>query len=310
MAGLAAARVLRASGRETVVVDKGRGVGGRMASRRIANAVFDHGAQFFTARDPGFHRSVESWLGAGAAREWCRGFGGAQDGHPRWRGTPSMTAVPKALAEGLDVRTERRVLSIVRGRGEDTWLARFDDGEPIRARSIIMTPPVPQSLAILAAGETEVDPSLHSRLSAIEYERCLAVMAVLDGPSGIPEPGVVRDPGGPIAWIADNAVKGVSPVPAVTIHAHDAFSRESWGGDREAAGRELIRSARRWIGSNVTDFQVHGWRYSKPVGVFEERFCIAGDRPTLILAGDAFAGPRVEGAALSGRAAAEALIGQ
>ena len=47
MAGLTAAH--RLSGvTEVVILDKGRGVGGRLATRRIGDATIDHGAQFIT----------------------------------------------------------------------------------------------------------------------------------------------------------------------------------------------------------------------------------------------------------------------
>ena len=91
IAGLLAARTLQERGLQVTVLDKGRGVGGRMATRRIGSAVFDHGAQFFTARDPRFQALVNSWLAAEVAAEWCRGFAGPEgvrqdDGHPRYRG--------------------------------------------------------------------------------------------------------------------------------------------------------------------------------------------------------------------------------
>ena len=54
MAGLIAAAELQRAGRRVLVLDKGRGVGGRLASRRIGEASFDHGAQFITARTPRF----------------------------------------------------------------------------------------------------------------------------------------------------------------------------------------------------------------------------------------------------------------
>ena len=63
IAGLSAARCLLEQGvaRDDLrVVDKGRGVGGRMASRRMdtpaGQARFDHGAQFFTTRSDLFRR--------------------------------------------------------------------------------------------------------------------------------------------------------------------------------------------------------------------------------------------------------------
>jgi predicted NAD/FAD-dependent oxidoreductase len=46
IAGLCAALTLTQAGLKVVIVDKARGVGGRMATRRLGGAVIDHGAQF------------------------------------------------------------------------------------------------------------------------------------------------------------------------------------------------------------------------------------------------------------------------
>ena len=83
LAGLAAARMLNESGHDVIVLEKSRATGGRCATRRIGDAVFDHGAQFFTARSDEFSELVELWRDADVAREWCRGFG-AGDGHARY----------------------------------------------------------------------------------------------------------------------------------------------------------------------------------------------------------------------------------
>lgn len=76
MAGLIAAAKLQRAGRRVLVLDKSRGVGGRLASRRIDGATFDHGAQFITARDPRFAAVLEQGRQDGAVEEWCRGFAG------------------------------------------------------------------------------------------------------------------------------------------------------------------------------------------------------------------------------------------
>ena len=103
MAGLSAATALQQGGRRAVVIDKGRGVGGRMATRRIGAATFDHGAQFVTARDPRFGDLLGKARTAGAALEWCRGFTADADGHTRWRGTPGMSSLAKHWALGLEI---------------------------------------------------------------------------------------------------------------------------------------------------------------------------------------------------------------
>lgn len=301
MAGLIAAAALASAGRRVLVLDKGRGVGGRLASRRIDRATFDHGAQFLTARDPRFAATLEEAQRSGAAREWFRG---ASDAHVRWRGNPAMTSVAKHLASGLDLALQTPVSAL--RSGSNGWDAETADGKKISAAAVILTPPVPQSLALLDAGANVLPQEMRTRLAALEYERCLAVMAVLDRPSNVPPPGGFAPNDGPIAWIADNQIKGISAEPAVTIHATHAFSTEHWDLDRNESARKLLEAAGEWIGAEIQDFHVHGWRYSKPRRI-DEQLCATVDR-SLVLAGDAFGGPRVEGAALSGWAAAEAIL--
>ena len=82
LSGLTAARTLTEHGNDVVVIDKGKSPGGRVATRRIGEATLDHGAQFFTVREPRFKEIVEEWLRHDVAREWCTGFDD-NDGHPR-----------------------------------------------------------------------------------------------------------------------------------------------------------------------------------------------------------------------------------
>jgi renalase len=306
MAGLTAAAELQRAGLRVLVLDKGRGVGGRLGTRRIDGATFDHGAQFITTRDPRFAAVLERGRQNGAMEEWCHGFAGAADGHPRWRGKPAMSAVAKHLALGLDLLLETPVAAL--RQAGNRWRVETTTGRTFTAGAMILTPPVPQSLALLDEGGIVLTPEMRARLAAIEYERCLAVMAVLDGPSRIPPPGGLAPADGPIAWLADNQLKGISAEPAVTIHATHAFSLEHWDHDRQESGRALLDAAAPWLGAEIRTFQVHGWRYSKPMRVDEELRVLVSQSPLLLLAGDAFAGPRVEGAALSGWAAAEAIL--
>ncbi|MCB1208728.1 MAG: FAD-dependent oxidoreductase [Verrucomicrobiales bacterium] len=307
MAGLTAAAALRDAGREVAIIDKGRGVGGRMATRRIGDATFDHGAQFITARDPRFDAVLHRAEAAGAALEWCRGFSSGADGNPRWRGAPGMSALAKHLATGLEIVLGKQAAAL--REGDDAWSVEMTEGESWSAKSVILTAPVPQALVLLQAGGTQLNTELVQRLAAIEYERCLAVLAVLDGPSRVPPPGALAPTEGPIAWIADNHLKGVSSQPAITLHATDDFSLAHWDQDRDETARHLLAAAAPWLGAKVLSFQIHGWRYSKPKQTDPHPCAIVSTRPALVLAGDAFGAARVEGAALSGWAAAEVILG-
>ena len=310
LAGLSAANDLHQAGLNVVVVDKGRGLGGRLAGRRIGDATFDHGAQFMTARDTRFKASVAQWIEAGVAEEWYSSYPGHPNGHPRYRGVPTMTAVAKYLATDINVMGTTRVDSIV--QNQKLWSATLDNGDSISAKALLITSPVPQTIDLLASGNIQVPADKQTRLDRIDYEACIAVMAVLDGPTAIAVPGATAFDEGPIGWISDNLQKGVSKVPAVTIHGSGAFSAEHYDKDKMQVGQTLIDAAAPYLGdANVTEYQVHGWRYSKPTVVDSEACMLlseATDLPPLALAGDAFAGPRFEGAVLSGWAAAKSLI--
>jgi len=309
LAGLSAASRLSAQGLNVVVIDKGRGVGGRLAARRIGDAVFDHGAQFFTARSEQFKTCVNQWIKSGVAEQWYQSYPGQPNGHPRYRGVPTMVSVAKYLAKDQTVIQSTKALEL--NHDGCHWIVKLEPEESIIARSVIITSPVPQTLDLLNKGNSQLTSGIIERLQKIQYESCIAVMAVLDATSTLEDPGALAIDEGPIAWISDNHKKGASPLPALTIHASGEFSQANFNRDRNEVGKELIELARPLFGSApVSDFQVHGWLYSKPTTTDDEAsFLLSEDleMPPLVLAGDAFAGPRFEGAVLSGWSAAEQI---
>ena len=72
-----------------------------------------------------------------------------------------------------------------------------------------------------------------ARASRASPTSAVSRMAVLSGPSRLALPGGLAPVGGPVAWIADNQLKGISAEPSVTIHANHAFSLERWKHDRQ-----------------------------------------------------------------------------
>ena len=312
LSGLLAAARLQSGGARVLVLDKGRGVGGRLATRRTDLGAFDHGAQFFTARDPQFRLLVEAWQAAGIVRAWATGFALAdgtfkRDGETRYCGVSGMASISKHLAYGLDVRVSAKV---VRVQTEDRgWVVTTEAGERLSGRALLLTPPVPQSLELLATGDFPLPEQVRSDLKQIEYAPCLAVLVQLSGPSRIPEPGGLWFDGEPVSWMADNQRKGVSSAAgaAVTIHAGQQFSRAHWETPEGEVTAMLLAVAAPWLGSVPVQTQLHRWRYSLPLRVHPERCVVLCEPAPLAFAGDAFGGPRVEGAALSGLAAGAAL---
>jgi renalase len=170
-----------------------------------------------------------------------------------------------------------------------------------------ITCPTPQSLALLVTSGVQ----LPEPLRTLDYDRTLALLAVLDGPSALPAPGALQEPGATVAFVADNQAKGVSSVPALTLHASAAWSLQHWEHDRADVHASLLAMAAPFCGgAAVLESQVKRWRFATPRDPWPESCWVAPGAPApLVLAGDAFGGPRVEGAARSGLAAAAALLG-
>ena len=300
MAGLTAGEALQTRGWKVVVLDKGRRVGGRMATRRIGTSRFDHGAQFFTVRDERFRKAVERWEADDWAKPW---FG--EGGHVRYRALGGMNELATKLGSALDVRLETIVPMVE--PFEQGWSVRTESGS-VHSHALILTCPAPQSLALLTGCRERLSSGFVLALEAVEYDPCFSLLAVINGSSRVPSPGYVRLEEGPIEWIADNTQKGLSTGgAALTIHARADFSRRHLESATDNVAAMLLESAEDWLGGPVVGWQLHPWRYSRPVPA-DRPICLFMQQPAcLAVAGDAFGGSRVEGAFLSGLAAAERL---
>jgi predicted NAD/FAD-dependent oxidoreductase len=307
LSGLMASRLLVESGHSVVVFDKGRGMGGRLATRRIGEGVFDHGAQFFTVREDDFDHYVQEWIAAGAVREWCRGFGPDQDGFPRYVGNAGMTSIAKYLALRLknlavDIHQSALVFSVL--PEGDGWKTTLDDGTSFLSDAVLLTCPIAQSFGFAFTAGIEIPEDLRS----IDYDRTLGLLAVLDRPPVIPAPGAVQNPDDIFSFVGDNMAKGISPVPAVTFHANPEWSLAHWDTPHDEAEALLTELARPYLGdAAILASNYKRWRFATPQRTWPDRHWM-NDAGNFAIAGDAFSGPRIEGAALSGLSAARALI--
>jgi len=303
IAGLMAAQSLVENGHDVVVVDKGRSLGGRLATRRIDDATLDHGAQFFTVRDSLFKSHVEKWIASGVVTEWCQGFDSAtqnNDGFPRYRGVRGMTDIAKHLAIGLDIRCNTLAFSIAPGT-TSKWQLNLDDGSALNADALIVTCPLPQTYALLVTADIELPDSM----MRTEYDRTICLLAVLNQSSAVVSPGGLQNPDETFSFVADNAIKGISSAVALTLHANPQFSLEHWDAPPQDVHDLLLKQAKPWIGdAAVVTSQVKKWRLATPLTIWPERHWA---NEMIVLAGDAFGGPKIEGAALSGLSAANYL---
>jgi renalase len=304
LSGLVAARRL-ADEHEVIVLDKGRSVGGRLATRRVGEAVLDHGAQFFTVRGNDFRSQVDDWLDRGLAHVWCHGFATGGDGYPRYVGSAGMNSLAKDLATGLDCRTNQLVFTL--RRQEEGWDVVIDDGSVVAADAVVLTAPVAQSWALLAQSDLDVPDGLF-RQRVPPHDRTAHRARPTERGAGArwctARPGRRR---GTVRVRRRQPGEGREPDPGGDVPRHTTVEPRALGRRDDSLRRELLERAAPYLGAaEVVEAQVKKWRFAGPVEPWPDP-CWVDDEYRVVLAGDLFAGPKLEGAFDSGVAAAAAV---
>ena len=304
MAGLACATHLAEAGFAPALIDKGRGPGGRMAARRVnlgeAEVTFDHGAQYFAARDPAFRAAVAAWEQAGAAARW------PDAGDAAFVGTPGMNGPLKAMMRGLDVRWGVRALNLRREGG--VWRITTDAGD-MTARTVLVAVPAEQAADLLH----KPAPALAAIPASVQSAPCWALMAAFAERLPLTAAALRGEAGDAISWAARNASKpGRARTETWVVHASPERSRQLLDWPKDEVAATLLEDFRLAAGlaslPPTLHCDAHRWLYALPQ--------VAGGEPARFdpalrigLAGDYLHSPRVEGAFLSGRALAQAVSG-
>ena len=308
LAGLSFARDAQKAGATVRLLDKGRGVGGRMATRRLGDVRVDHGAQYFTARSERLKTFADAALAENWLQIWSHGFplweNGAiisrPEGHPRYAPFAGMSDVAKRLASDLDIQTGALVTQI-RCAATGPYEAQTDDGRLFTGDALIGNLPPFQLLALTRsllpdALAAKVEAATHGFLPA------WALLATLDADiPGADWPAVEFKNHPVLAFVSrDHTKRGPNAPPALVVHGSGAWSYahlEDAPQDIEASLRAAATDLFGPIAFRET--QMHRWRYAQPTQPLPEKYLWDADA-RLGCCGDWCGGPRVEGAIESG----------
>lgn len=301
LAGLTCAASLAGAGHAVTVFDKGRGAGGRMSSRRVSTdageASFDHGAQYFTARDPGFRAQLLRWSAAGLAAPWPAA------GEEAWVGTPTMNAPVRQLAAGLDVRWMQRIDRLVPQSGR--WHLAGAGIEAGPFETVVVALPAEQAAVLLR----DVDETLAMRAADTPSLPCWTVMAAYA--ERLPIAADVLQHQGALDWAARNSAKpGRSGPESWVLQATPAWSAEHLEEEPGVvldAMLALFGTAARVSLPAPVFAAAHRWRYARSGSAGDGMLWNPERR--LGVCGDWLIGPRVEAAWLSGTRLGDAIIG-
>ena len=310
ISGCACAHQLFHAEHQVTVVEKGRGIGGRMATRRMEGARIDHGAQFFTTRDPRLQQLNQKWLKEEQVSPWYDRVPGRPDipSDMRYRGNRGMTGPAKSLTQNCLLALNFFVEKIER---EKKWkvVEREGEGRMLEADHLVITIPSVQMLQLFERSEINLEPGTMSGLQSIRHTQCLAILGILDRSSKLTQPGAVTHPCKHLDWLSDNQVKGISEVPAITLHSSAEFSDQYWNIPDLEWASELLAPAEDVLDAKIISWVSHRWGFAKPLVTFGKSHYHIPELG-LTLAGDGFGGERVEGAAISGLDAADAILGR
>ncbi len=323
VSGLSCARERAAAGRAPPVLDRARGVGGRCATRRLEEHPLDRGASFLHGRDPDFLTAVAA-VPATALAGWPRQVFGTgrpcqpdafSQGERRTALAEGMTAFPKHLARGLEVRLGTAAAGLEPGPGGVT--VRLERGGGLQAATVVLAMAAEEMAALLATapGEPEIA-AAEAVLRLSRSEPALALAALY--PQGLEPPGwqLALPEDSRILQVASNeSSKRRLPAAAVVYQAHPGWSREHADdpGWPQAMLGEAARLFGAWAGEPRLTHE-HRWRFAR-TGLAAEL-----SAPMLLrlrgggrigMCGDRFGrGGGIEGAWISGRALARRILAE
>ena len=336
IAGLTAAQSLRGLGQTVVVLEKSRGVGGRVATRRLYDTQADFGAPFLDPRGMLSQQLVQVLSRAGIVVPWTDTVYQVQEGdYPMNPGAPlwapyyvaptGINAVGKFLARQLEIWRCRRVQTVTptdQGHWHLELEAMGESGDAavplaVRAKAVVMAIPAPQAVMLLEAGESGLPGPFVDRLKAVEFDPCISVMA------GYPASkqrelvqgeyrwrSLVFPPSIPLRGLFWQSSKGPGATqPVFVLHSSAQFAEKYLDAtDLESVGRELCN----WVGEAVFPWlkepewmQVHRWRYAFCRRSLKEPLLTATTPLPMVCAGDWCGDRQIETALQSGLAAAE-----
>lgn len=314
LAGLVCAQRLQQAGHQVCVLEKSRGLGGRLATRRIDGEPLDHGARYLAHQGDRLQPLAQHWLNQGILVPWqpqryqLSAAGELSDRLPdqSYLVAPAgMNAIGKTLAQGLTIHQPQRLLSLSL-TDPGTWLLTAEsaaDPSPVQhqAKAVVLALPAPQIVPILTplAGLDTLQPLL-AALKTVTYAPIITVMAQYDTPTqqpgdALPCPPtaawmVEGHPKTPLFWVGLDSSKRATTATNLVIHSSAAFAQPwldtpNW----HPAGNALLAQASELVANWVAtpkNWQVHRWRYALVETAATEPLLTLTDPSPLVACGD------------------------
>ncbi|NEP15682.1 MAG: NAD(P)-binding protein [Leptolyngbya sp. SIO4C1] len=327
LAGLTCGLALQRAGYAVIWLDKSRGLGGRLATRRLHNTRVDHGVRYWAPSHPKLRSLSQQLVEQGVLQPWPVQRYQQQQGRlvpqplaqPVYSAELGLNAIAKALAAQAEPQADgfyrqHRAIAL---QQTDAWQITCETPEGSRqlsARAVVMALPAPQILPLLA--DQVAQPQL-AALRAVDYAPSLSLMAGFSHRLDLNAEAWMIEPArsSPIDWIGlDSSKRGADAPPALVLQSRADFAALYLDApDLQTAVPPLLQAAQQVLSdfSIPTWWQIHRWRYAFVQRAYPAAAMTFDDRP-LVCCGDWCQAPdsawrNLDAAYASGIAAAEAV---
>ncbi|WP_086931856.1 NAD(P)/FAD-dependent oxidoreductase [Agarilytica rhodophyticola] len=309
LAGMTTAQQLVQENIEVDVFEKSRGLGGRLATKRLEWAHIDTGAQYFTARNEAFQKQVDQWIEDRVVAPWHfspykvidEELRPSSDNIVRYVGCPGMSSIVGALARGINVHLNTLIVSV--DKREEKWQLQSQKGERYLDYDWIITSLPAEQTASLFTTEHE---SLLN-IPASPHLPCWALALATNGSVDAQIQGIFGDK--VVSWAS--RLSSRPPMKDLDNLHHDYndlwmlhFS-PSWSlENHKETDTDIVATGLHWL-QNLLQTSLtlkyehrHYWRYASVKPEANAGICINHDMKIAAI-GAWCCGGRVEGAYLS-----------
>jgi renalase len=299
------------------LIEKSRGVGGRMATRRIGGYDFDHGAQFFTARSQAFKKFLTSNIESGDIAEWKPRITTLSIGkkpyarhwfEPHYVGAPAMTSLCKKMASEHEILFKTQVSKLTKDVGG--WRLNVKEKKiDMTFDWVISTAPAIQTCELMADHLPKEFIYGDDGLMSVIMEPCFSLMLSFEIlPTLFFDCAKVNN--STIEWIMLNSSKpGREKKHALVIQTSNSWAIENLERPSEEITEAILEELALVLPFKLPEHIVSSlqrWRYSRVVKSLKQDYLLD---PQSMLAGcgDWGVEGRVEGAFISAMKLADAL---
>ncbi len=308
LSGISAALELKKNNIDVLVIDKARNIGGRICSKISNEYIFNHGAQYFTAKTESFSNILIKANSDESLKKWK-----IYNNYDVYVGNPNMRSFIHWFSKGINFIKNTEIINIKYDKKNKFFYLRSIDKE-FKADALIITAPAPQTAKLIY----NIDKNFSSKIDCVEYNPCWTVMLKFKTNLKF---SFLKTKNSNISFAVSEGFKlRDKNQNLITIHSNEVFANLNLYKKKEVVENLLINEFITEFRFNKKDIELiksHRWLYSKVKKPIEKGtpfisktlpFSVAGDWHPGIYDNNEGNGTRAEDAFLSGKDSVNSLI--